>query len=181
MNAFVAFIFSIFSTPVFAGVITILPVREQAIHCAVQLARADGSLEMLPRAGNDGKIVLKGGSASGWRGEKQFAFETPAGTAAYRADLDVLLEENASNWFENTKRLTVSGSLTDLTANRLLAIQDNHSDQLWTPFMLNNLMDGNAPRVISRIRNPEFPERLRKGVEVPLKLADRLDIVCWGE
>lgn len=151
---------SILSVGAAAQARELVPGREGVATCALQIVYSNTDLlEFRPRSGK-GDVGLKPQGLKHWVGS--VAYELPAlrpGAKAYQVELKLNVEKDRSTWINETPRLTV---LTRLKAgnDRLIALNESHSDQLLTPAMLGWMRDREGTRVVSKMLNPELQNQL---------------------
>lgn len=139
----------------------LVPNREGAATCALQIVYSDPDLmDGRPRSG-DGTVVLRPEGPLRWQGQIEYDIAAlRAGGPSYKVELQLVAERNRSTWVDETPRLTVTTRL--LSGTDLLAINEATSDQLLTPTMLTWMRNQEQARVVSKMLNPQLINNLEK-------------------
>ena len=137
---------------------------ELSAGCEIQLVRADVErLQYVPtgRQNKDINIMRQTENLLSGKEIYEIVSDRP-GAKSYKVSLSLKIEENRSPWKSSNSRLTVMTKLLS-SEGQVLAISEGHSDQLYTPKMLEWITVGQKPMLISKLHNPEILNLILKG------------------
>ena len=147
---------------------------EMSASCEIQIVRADVErLQYVPTSRQNKQISITRQVGNVLNGKESYEVVADRpGAKAYEISLSMKIEENRSPWKSSNPRLTV---MTKLLSDQgvPLALSEGHSDQLYTPKMLEWISEGQKPMLISKLYNPEILKLLlESGDEQIMNLAE---------